>query len=92
MVEVFKDTKAIFKQNPSEVFTRGTGGEQFGFMRQRGLEDAIERLGAELHSQYMITYNPNNKDEGGFHEISVQVAGRKDVKVRTRPGYWLGPT
>jgi VWFA-related protein len=90
MVEVFKDTKAIFKQNPSEVFTRGTGGEQFGFMRQRGLEDAIEHLGAELHNQYMISYVPNNKDEGGFHTISVQVTGRKDVKVRTRPGYWLG--
>jgi len=90
MVEVFKDAKAIFKQNPSEVFTRGTGGEQFGFMRQRGLEEAIERLGSELHSQYLITYSPNNKDEGGFHEISVQVSGRRDVKVRTRPGYWLG--
>jgi VWFA-related protein len=92
MVEVFKDTKAIFKQNPAEVFTRGTGGEQFGFMRQRGLEDAIEHLGAELHNQYMISYNPNNKEEGGFHEITVQIAGRKDVKIRTRPGYWLGPT
>jgi len=90
MVEVFRDAKAIFKQNPSEVFTRGTGGEQFGFMRQRGLEQAIERLGADLHSQYMISYNPNNKDEGGFHQILVQVAGVKDVKVRTRPGYFLG--
>ena len=90
MVEVFRDAKAIFKQNPSEVFTRGTGGEQFGFMRQRGLEEAIERLGSELHSQYLITYSPNNKDEGGFHEISVEVAGRRDLKVRTRPGYWLG--
>ena len=90
MVEVFQDTKAIFKQNPSEVFTRGTGGEQFGFMRQRGLEDAIEHLGAELHNQYMISYNPNNKDEGGFHTISVQITNRKDVKVRTRPGYWIG--
>jgi|HubBroStandDraft_1064217.scaffolds.fasta_scaffold01075_9 VWFA-related protein len=90
MVEVFKDAKAIFKQNPSEVFTKGTGGEQFGFMRQRGLEDAIERLGADLHSQYMITYNPNNKDEAGFHTISVIIAGRKDVKTRTRPGYYLG--
>jgi VWFA-related protein len=90
MVEVFKDAKAIFKQNPSEVFTRGTGGEQFGFMRQRGLEEAIERLGADLHSQYMIAYNPNNKDQGGFHQISVMVTGVKDAKVRTRPGYFLG--
>ncbi len=91
MVEVFKDAKAIFKQNPSEVFTKGTGGEQFGFMRQRGLEEAIQRLGADLHSQYMLSYNPNNKEEGGFHEIKVEIAGRKDVTVRTRPGYWLGP-
>jgi VWFA-related protein len=90
MVEVFKDAKAIFVQNPSEVFTRGTGGEQFGFVRQRGLEDAIERIGTELHSQYLISYNPNNKDEGGFHQISVEVTGRKDLKPRTRPGYWLG--
>jgi len=90
MVEVFKDTKAIFNQNPVEVFTKSTGGEQFGFVRQRGLEDAIERLGADLHSQYLIAYNPNNKNEGGFHEITVQVPGRKDVKVRTRPGYYLG--
>jgi len=90
MVEVFKDAKAIFKQNPSEVFTRGTGGAQFGFVRQRGLEDAIERIGAELHSQYLISYNPNNKDEGGFHQISVKVTSRRDLKVRTRPGYWLG--
>jgi VWFA-related protein len=90
MVEVFKDAKAIFVQNPSEVFTRGTGGEQFGFVRQRGLEDAIERIGTELHSQYLISYNPNNKDEGGFHQISVNVTSRRDLKPRTRPGYWLG--
>jgi VWFA-related protein len=90
MVEVFKDAKAIFRQNPVEVFTKSTGGEQYGFMRQRGLQDAIERLGADLHSQYLITYNPNNRDESGFHEITVQVEGRKDAKVRTRPGYYLG--
>lgn len=90
MVEVFKDTKAIFKQNPAEVFTKGTGGEQFGFMRTRGLQEAIEKLGADLHSQYLISYNPNNKEEGGFHEIRVEIAGLPNAKVRTRPGYFLG--
>jgi VWFA-related protein len=89
MVEIFKDAKSIFVDNPVEVFTRGTGGEEYGFVRQRGLEDAIERIGAELHSQYMLSYNPSNKDEGGFHEIAVEVAGLKGVKARTRPGYWL---
>jgi hypothetical protein len=89
MVEVFKDVKSVFVENPVELFTKGTGGEQYGFVRQRGLEDAIGRIGAELHSQYMISYNPNNKDESGFHEITVEVAQARGAKAHTRPGYWL---
>jgi VWFA-related protein len=88
MVEIFKSTKSIFVDNPVEVFARGTGGTEFSFSKQKGLEEAIEKIGEEIHSQYLISYNPNNKDEGGFHEISVEV-DRRDVKVRTRPGYWL---
>ena len=90
MIEIFKDAKSIFVKNPSDVFTRGTGGEQYGFMRQRGLEDALERIGSELHSQYMVSYNPNNKSEGGFHQIRVEIAGRRNLTAKTRPGYWLG--
>lgn len=93
MVELFKDAKAIFKDNPVELFTKGTGGSEFGFARQRGLEEAIQRIGEELHSQYLISYMPNNKEEGGFHQITVEVAGRPEVaKVQTRPGYWLAAT
>jgi VWFA-related protein len=88
MVEIFKSTKAIFVDNPVEVFAKGTGGTQFSFAKQRGLEDAIQKIGLEIHSQYLITYNPNNTSEGGFHEIEVAV-NRPDVKVRTRPGYWM---
>ena len=89
MVEIFKDSKAIFVDNPVEVFTKGTGGAEFGFGKQRGLEEAIEKVGAEIHSQYLISYNPNNKDQGGFHEIEVDVSHPDANKVRTRPGYWL---
>jgi VWFA-related protein len=89
MVELFKDVKAVFKDNPVELFTKGTGGSEYGFVRQRGLEDAIAKIGSELHSQYMVSYRPNNKEEGGFHEIKVEIAGRRDVRTHTRPGYWL---
>ncbi|HLN02761.1 MAG TPA: VWA domain-containing protein [Bryobacteraceae bacterium] len=88
LVEIFKDTKAIFVDNPVEVFARGSGGSQFSFAKQKGLEDAIQSIGREIHSQYIITYTPNNLQEGGFHEIQVDV-NRRDVKVRTRPGYWM---
>jgi VWFA-related protein len=90
MVEIFKDVKAIFKDNPVEAFTKGTGGSEFSFYKQRGLQDAIQRIGAELHSQYLVSYTPNNMDEGGFHEIQVAVSGAPEVKkAQTRPGYWL---
>jgi VWFA-related protein len=88
MVEIFKDTKAIFVDNPAEVFARGTGGTQYSFGKQKGLEDAIEKIGHEIHSQYLISYNPNNKNEGGFHELQV-IVDRPNLKIRTRPGYWL---
>ncbi|HEY1239679.1 MAG TPA: VWA domain-containing protein [Bryobacteraceae bacterium] len=90
MIELFKDVKAIFKDNPVELFTKGTGGSEFSFTRQRGLEEAISKIGEELHSQYLISYNPNNKEEGGFHHITVAVGGRPEVaRVQTRLGYWL---
>jgi VWFA-related protein len=87
MVEIFKDVKAIFKDNPVEAFTKATGGTEYTFYKQRGLEEAIQRIGAELHSQYFVSYTPNNKDEGGFHTLEVTVGS---YKTQTRPGYWLG--
>lgn len=90
MVEIFKDAKAIFKDNPVEAFTKGTGGSEFSFYKQRGLQDAIQKIGTELHSQYLVSYTPNNMDEGGFHQIQVSVSGSPEVqKTQTRPGYWL---
>ena len=91
MVEIFKDVKAIFVDNPVELFTKGTGGSEFGFHSQRTLEEAIQKVGEELHSEYTISYSPNNKEEGGFHHIIVDVTGHPEVKrTQTRPGYWLG--
>jgi VWFA-related protein len=91
LVELFRDAKAIFKANPVEAFTKATGGMEFGFHSQRTLEDAIQRLGEQLHSNYMVSYSPNNRDMAGWHDIRVDIPGRRDVaKVQTRPGYWLG--
>ncbi|MEN6537279.1 MAG: VWA domain-containing protein [Bryobacteraceae bacterium] len=93
-VEIFRSVKAIFVDNPAEVLTDFTGGREFGFDSIRDLERAISQIGEEVHSQYIVNYSPNNKVEGGFHEIKVQVFGstgaqRRDLKVVTRPGYWL---
>jgi VWFA-related protein len=88
-VEIFKQVKAIFVPNPAEVLTQYTGGQEYSFSSQRGLEQALTKIGSDLHAQYIISYSPSNKLEGGFHEIRVVVTANARVKVRTRPGYWM---
>ena len=87
-VEIFKSAKSIFVDDALDVFTRYTGGKEYSFVSQRDLEKITTALGAELHSQYLLSYTPNNLDEGGFHEIRVTVK-RPSLEVRTRPGYWI---
>ena len=86
-VDIFKAVKSIFVDDTLDVFTRFTGGKEYGFISEKSLEKAIEGLSQEIHSQYLLSYSPNNLDEGGFHEIRVTV-NRPQLEVRTRPGYW----
>jgi VWFA-related protein len=86
-VEIFKAAKGIFVSNPAEVLTRFTGGREYSFIKQEALESDLVHLGQELHNQYLLSYQPNNLSEGGYHKIQV-VVDRPDLEVRTRPGYW----
>jgi VWFA-related protein len=87
-VDIFKAVKSVFIDDALDVFTRFTGGKQYSFVSERSLEKAVEAIGEELHSQYLLSYTPNNLGEGGFHEIKV-VVNRPNLEVRTRPGYWV---
>jgi VWFA-related protein len=87
-VDIFKAVKSVFIDDTLDVFTRFTGGKQYSFVSEKSLDRAIEGIGEELHSQYLLSYVPNNLNEGGFHEIRV-VVNRGNLEVRTRPGYWV---
>ncbi len=89
--DIFDEAKGVFVKNPLEVFTAYSGGRQYTFLDQRALDRAVSDFGAELHSQYLLTYVPNNQQDAGFHNIVVQVA-RPDLKIRTRDGYYLAGT
>jgi len=89
LAEIFGGVKAIFVDNPVEVYTKYSGGKEFPFLSQRDLERAIEALSRELHNQYLITYRPSTLLEGGYHKIDVRIASRPDLQVRARPGYCL---
>jgi VWFA-related protein len=79
----------LFKKSPAEAFTYFTGGRVYNFATQHAMEDAIADIGADLNSQYLLSYSPNDKNEAGVHTIRV-VVDRPGLKIRTRPGYWWG--
>ncbi len=74
-------------EDPVPVLTRYTGGRQYGLQSRHALEDAITRIGEEIHGQYLLSYTPAHTAKGGFHHIRV-VATHAGVEVRSRPGYW----
>jgi len=53
------------------------------------LERSFTKISKELRTQYLVTYNPVNKNYNGtFRKIDVKLAqGRGDLKVRTKRGY-----
>jgi VWFA-related protein len=83
--EIYVDAKGVFVKDPAKQFAQQTGGEHFYFLKQKGLEDAIGRIGTELHSQYLISYVPTNFGDPGYHTIQVTI-DRSQLITKTRPG------
>jgi len=66
-----------------------TGGISFFTGDMISLERSFTKISKELRAQYLVTYNPINKNyDGSFRKIDVRLAERKgDLKVRTKRGY-----
>lgn len=76
---------------PLELAATATGGEHIGTFKNHTIENAVDEIGGELHSQYSVSYIPSGTNETGYHEIKVEVK-KAGLKVRARPGYYVaGP-
>ncbi len=75
------------KTKTTKALAAATGGATFSFTRQEALETAIEHLGAELHSQYVLSFTPESP-EPGYHRLEVCITREGKYRVRARPGYW----
>ncbi|HKN23989.1 MAG TPA: VWA domain-containing protein [Candidatus Acidoferrum sp.] len=73
-----------------EIASAATGGVHVSTWKNWSIENAIDGIGGELHSQYTLTYTPSGNAANGYHEITVTV-DRKDLIVRARPGYYIEP-
>jgi len=87
LVTTLRDTK---RESINELYAQGTGALHYAPRSRASLEEAINRIGQDLHNQYMISYRPSNREEEGFHRIEIRVS-REDVRTRHRPGYYVGP-
>jgi VWFA-related protein len=83
-----RNVKAVVKERPLEIAATATGGTSQPAFRESKLDNAIDSIGGELNSQYVLSYRPTGADKPGYHQIKVMV-DRPGLRVRTRPGYFL---
>ena len=88
-VWVVQHAEAAVKERPLEVATAATGGLYQSTVKDASIEKAIDEIGGELHAQYTVSYRPTGTNTNGYHEIHVQVVDRRNLTVRSRPGYYL---
>jgi VWFA-related protein len=72
----------------ANLFTGTTGGRTLSFVKKNALEQAIHLVSAEVHRQYLLTFEPKGGEPGQFHTIRVAVKDRPDLHAATRQGYW----
>jgi VWFA-related protein len=71
-----------------EKIAERTGGRFFEAKKKDNLDDIYSQIAEELRGQYLLTYTPDVIDkEGGFHKIALK-AGKDDLVVVTREGYY----
>jgi VWFA-related protein len=90
-------TKSAVTKHALELAAAGTGGSYYSTFKGHSIEAAIDEIGGQLHSQYLLSYTPlSNSADGenfGYHQISISLAPNKSKnrKITTRPGYYIAP-
>jgi Ca-activated chloride channel family protein len=66
-----------------------TGGAVFLPERFEDLDAVFRQIAAELQAQYLLGYySTDERADGGFRKIAVNVPKRPDLRVRARQGYY----
>jgi VWFA-related protein len=76
-----------FVKTPLQYYAEFTGGTYNSHWSTSRLQDQLDRVGSEVHSQYEIAYKPTTLTRTGFHRIEVQVE-KPNLRVRARDGYF----
>jgi VWFA-related protein len=85
------DTKRSEQVRGDDVLQRmvdETGGKAYFPLKLDDLASEFEKIGTELRSQYVLSYNPVNQNlDGTYRKVRVEMADKKH-NARTRQGYF----
>lgn len=72
-----------------QEFASSTGGAVFAPRNTQELEAAFKQIAADLAQQYILSYYPKDETrDGRFRKITLSVAARPTLRVRTRKGFY----
>ena len=79
---------AMTVRERSGALAEATGGKVFQARSLADLDDVYEQVARDLRSVYTVTYRPRNQDfDGKWRRLRVKTS-RRNVAVRSRPGYY----
>jgi VWFA-related protein len=85
---IFGELKRQTQPNVPAALAKLTGGDTWDFVRRKGLGESVQRMGDDLHRQYVLTFRMAKTTPGTYHTIRVTLKDRPDVTARTRSGYY----
>jgi VWFA-related protein len=68
-----------------------TGGKAFFPSAKDQLDEMYARITDEVHARYSLGYlSTNTKTDGAWRKVEIKVTrqGLKNIRIRTRPGYF----
>ncbi|HEV7684166.1 MAG TPA: VWA domain-containing protein [Pyrinomonadaceae bacterium] len=81
--------RALAAERRMEQLSGQTGGAVYIPKSTDELNDAFVQIAADLAHQYVLSYyTGDERRDGQFHQIDLRVKARKDVRIRTRRGYY----
>jgi VWFA-related protein len=81
--------RALAAERRMEQLTSQTGGAVYLPRTVGELNAAFDQIAADLSQQYVLSYYPSGDHrDGKFHTLDLRVKARKDVRVRSRRGYY----
>jgi VWFA-related protein len=84
-VQVFAVTSSSAgPDDPALVFAEATGGVTYPI---GNIEKAIETLGVDIHSQYILSFRQDHSTPGR-HNIELSTPDRPELRLRARRAYW----